>query len=509
MPANIATALYTADQVRQIDRRAIHNCGIPGPVLMQRAASAAFTCLRRRWPDSRRLLLLCGTGNNGGDAWLLGATALYEGFDVHAISFGEPRGGAIVARERFGAAGGHEISFETAGNLPSVDVIVDGLFGIGLDRNVDDAAAALIEQINASNRPVLALDIPSGLCADHGVPRGVALRATATISFVAWKRGMFTGDALDYCGELELETLDIPPAARLAIAPDARLLDANIGYVLPLRLRNANKGLYGHVLALGSDHGFGGAIRMTAEAALHCGAGKVSVATRAANVAAINSARPELMAHGVDGPQELKSLLEGVDVIALGPGLGQAAWGHALWDAALHSGLPCVIDADALNLLSRESVRFADGEVILRSSLPSPEHGLHVLTPHPGEATRLLGTTMAEIQNDRYGAVRELAGRYNAVVVLKGAGSLIADPDGHVAVCPWGNPGMASGGMGDVLTGVIAALMGQGISAWDAARLGVAVHARAGDIAAGNNPRGLIATDLFQTLRSLVNTFSA
>lgn len=509
MPAHIATALYTADQVRQIDRHAIKNGGIPGPVLMQRAASAAFASLRRRWSDARRLLLLCGTGNNGGDAWLLGATALYEGFDVHAISFGEPRGDAVDARERFRAAGGDETPFAGGSDLPSADVIVDGLFGTGLDRDVDDAAAALIEQVNASNHPVLGLDIPSGLCADRGVPRGVALRATATISFVAWKRGLFTGDALDYCGELELETLDIPPSARQGIAPDARLLDANMGCVLPTRRRNANKGLYGHVLALGSDHGFGGAIRMTAEAALRCGAGKVSVATRAANVAAINSARPELMAHGVDGPQELKSLLESVDVIALGPGLGQAAWGHALWDVALHSSLPCVIDADALNLLSRESMRLAGGEVISRSSLPQPENGVHVLTPHPGEAARLLGTTTAKIQNDRYGAARELATRYNAVVVLKGAGSLIADPDGHIAVCPWGNPGMASGGMGDVLTGVIAALMGQGLSAWDAARLGVSVHARAGDIAAGEHPRGLIATDLLPPLRQLVNTFSA
>ena len=509
MPADIATALYTVDQVRRIDRHAIDDCGIPGSMLMQRAASAAFACLRRRWPEARRLLLLCGTGNNGGDAWLLGATALYEGFDVQAISFGEPHGDAIEAHERFRAAGGNETRFGGDSDLPSADVIVDGLFGTGLDRAVDDVAAALIEQINASKQPVLALDIPSGLCANSGVPRGVALRAAATISFVAWKRGLFTGDAPDYCGDLELETLDIPPAARHGIAPDARLLDPNIGCVLPRRRQNSNKGLYGHVLALGSDHGFGGAIRMTAEAALRCGAGKVSVATRASNVAAINAARPELMAHGIDGPQEFKSLLDGIDVIALGPGLGQAAWGHALWDVALHSGLRCVIDADALNLLSLESVRLAGDEVISRSSLAEPKTGLHVLTPHPGEAARLLVTTSAKIQNDRYGAVRDLAARYNAVVVLKGAGSLIADPDGHVAVCPWGNPGMASGGMGDVLTGVIAALMGQGLSAWDAARLGVAVHARAGDIAAGKQPRGLIATDLLPALRQLVNTFSA
>ena len=203
MPADIATALYTVDQVRRIDRHAIDDCGIPGSMLMQRAASAAFACLRRRWPEARRLLLLCGTGNNGGDAWLLGATALYEGFDVQAISFGEPHGDAIEAHERFRAAGGNETRFGGGSDLPLADLIVDGLFGTGLDRAVDDVAAALIEQINASKQPVLALDIPSGLCANSGVPRGVALRAAATISFVAWKRGLFTGDAPDYCGDLE------------------------------------------------------------------------------------------------------------------------------------------------------------------------------------------------------------------------------------------------------------------------------------------------------------------
>ncbi|MEO7916502.1 MAG: NAD(P)H-hydrate dehydratase [Dokdonella sp.] len=509
MPADIATALYTAEQVREIDRRAIEQFDLPGPILMQRAASAAFDCLRRHWPDARRLLLLCGRGNNGGDAWLLGATALSEGFEVQAIGFGEPRGDALAARERFRDAGGQEVDAGSLDTLPAADVVVDGLFGIGLDRDIDAPTANLIEQLNASNQHVLSLDIPSGLCADLGVPRGFAVRATATISFVAWKRGLFTGAALDHCGELELETLDIPASARQGIAPDARLLDVNIGCLLQPRERNSNKGNYGHLLAVGSDHGFAGAIRMTADAALRCGAGKVSVATRADNVAAINAARPELMAHSVDGPQELTSRLEGVDVIALGPGLGLAAWGHALWDTALHSGLPCVIDADALNLLARESVRLAGSEIISRSSLPKPKSGMHVLTPHPGEAARLLGSSTHEIQSDRYRAARDLAARHGVVVVLKGAGTLVADPDGHVVVCPWGNPGMASGGMGDVLTGVIAALLAQGLSAWDAARLGVAIHARAGDIAAGPSPRGMIATDLFPALRELVNTFTA
>lgn len=507
MPADLATALYTAEQVRQIDRVAIDRYGIPGPMLMQRAASAAFACLRRRWPQARRLLLLCGRDNNGGDAWLLGANALYDGYHVEAVAFGEPHGEAKHARQRYIDAGGIIIEAAKISLLPAADVVVDGLFGTGLDRDVDGAAAYLIEQLNGSNQPVLALDIPSGLCADRGAPRGVAVRATATISFVAWKRGLFTSAALDYCGERELDPLDIPAAARNGIAPDARLLDDNIGCVLPPRLRDVSKGRYGHVLAVGGDHGMAGAILLAAEATLRCGAGKVSVATRAEHVSAINTARPELMARGVDGPQELASRLDDIDVIALGPGLGQAAWGHALWDTAIHSGRPCVIDADALNLLARQSVRLAGGEIIAKSQLPRPRAGHHVLTPHPGEAGRLLGITTKQVQADRYAAVRDLAARHSAIVILKGAGSLIADPDGHVAVCPWGNAGMASAGMGDLLTGIVAALLAQGLSGWDAARLGAALHARAGDIAAGSEPRGLVASDLFAPLRQLVNAF--
>lgn len=509
MPADIATALYTAAQVRQIDRIAIERFGIPGPLLMQRAAGAAFTSLRRRWPQARKLLLLCGRGNNGGDAWLLGASALYEGFHVEAVAFGEPKGDAKDAHQRYLDAGGSIVDSSSLSLLPSADVVVDGLFGTGLDRNVDSVAGYLIEQLNASRQAVLALDIPSGLCADRGAPRGVAVRATATISFVAWKRGLFSGAALDYCGDLELAPLDIPAAARNGIPPDARLLDANISCVLPNRDRDVSKGDYGHLLVIGGDYGMAGAIHLSAEAALRSGAGKISVATRAEHVSAINASRPELMARGVDGPQDLKSRLEGIDVVAIGPGLGRSAWGHALWDSAIHSGLPCVIDADALNLLAGDSVRLAGNEIIAKSALPIPGIGCHVLTPHPGEAARLLGLSTAQVQADRYAAVRDLAARHNAVVVLKGAGSLIADPDGHIAVCPWGNAGMATAGMGDLLTGVIAALLAQGLSAWDAARLGVALHARAGDLAAGTQPRGLIASDLLAPLRQLVNTFAA
>lgn len=486
------SALYTADQVRRIDRAAIERCGVDGYELMRRAATAAFSSLRRRWPAARRLSLLVGTGNNGGDACLVGVAALQAGFAVIARMPRPPRGEtASAARDAYQAAGGRFVA--DFADLAAVDVHVDGLFGIGLDRPASGVEASLIEQINASPQPVLALDVPSGLSADTGRPIGVAVRAAATISFVGWKRGQFTAAGADACGERELSTLALPSAAYAGVEPDARLLDAGIADRLAPRDADVNKGSFGHVLAIGGDHGMGGAIRLAAEAALRSGAGRVSVAARPEQVAPINAARPELMVHGIDGMPALEPLLERADVIALGPGLGQGAWSHALWDRALTAARPIVVDADALNLLARQPVALPAG---------------CVLTPHPGEAARLLGCDGADIQADRYAAARELATRHRAVVVLKGAGSLIAHPDGRVAVCPWGNPGMASAGMGDVLTGVIAALLAQGLDAWDAARLGVALHARAGDLAAGAQPRGLLATDLFDPLRRLVNRFA-
>lgn len=491
---NPLRSLHTVEQVRRIDHAAIHDCAIAGYELMQRAAAAAFEVLRRRWPDARRIVVLAGDGNNGGDAFLVAQLALQYGIEVDLFALGMQSGGdAQHAREAFVASGGRIELADSSTILPATDVVVDGLFGIGLSRPLVGVSAGLIEQMTTRALPVLALDVPSGLDASSGVAHGPTVRATATISFIGWKRGLFTADGVDHCGALELATLDVPSAAFADIAVDGGLLDQSIIDLLPRRRSNVNKGSFGHVLAIGGDDGMGGAVRLTAEAALRVGAGLVSVATRAAHVSALNSARPELMARAVDGPQAIESALERATVLALGPGLGQGAWGHALWDAALRSGKSTVLDADALNLLARYP-----------RALPAP----CVLTPHPGEAARLLACDIASVQCDRFAAARELAARYQAVVVLKGSGSLIADPAGTLALCPFGNPGMASAGMGDVLTGVIAGLLAQGLDAWTAARLGVVAHALAGDIAAGDQPRGLLASDLFAPLRALVNGVS-
>lgn len=489
-----STALYTVAQVRRIDRHAIDVLGIDGFTLMQRAAEAAFALLRQRWPGARRLLLLAGSGNNGGDAFLLGQRALQEGFEVEAIALASAaEGDALRARLAFVAAGGRIVDAQAGTPLPAVDVCVDGLFGSGLSRPLDGIAAALVGRLHVAACPVLALDVPSGLDADNGSCLGPAVRAAATISFVAWKRGLFTADGADCCGALTLAGLDLPDAAGAGESADAELLDDALGRLLPPRRQNSNKGLFGHVLLIGGDSGMGGSIRLAGAAALRSGAGLVSVATRHDNVVALNAAQAELMAHGVADGAGLAPLLARASVVGIGPGLGQGAWSQALFDAVLACTQACVLDADALNLLARAPRALPPGRV---------------LTPHPGEAARLLGCDVARIQRDRFAAARAIAARYAAVVVLKGAGSLIAAPDGRVAVCRWGNPGMASGGMGDVLTGVVAALLAQGLSSWDAACLGVAVHARAGDRAAGDAPRGLVAGDLLEPLRELVNRFA-
>jgi hydroxyethylthiazole kinase-like uncharacterized protein yjeF len=486
-----ATSLYTVAQVRAFDREAIEGHNLPGYALMQRAAAAAFARLQARWPHARGVTVVCGSGNNGGDGYVLARLAQAAKFEVHVIALEPPRAGSEAARacSDWIDAGGSVLDAHV--EVPVADVYVDAIFGTGLTRAPTGAAARWIERLNESGEPVLALDVPSGLDADTGHVPEPAVRAAETVTFVARKRGLFTGSAADHVGVVTLADLDIPAAVFADTRADAELAAIEVIRAwLPPRSGNVHKGTFGHVLAVGGDTGMGGAIRLCGEAALRVGAGLVSVATRSEHIAAINAARPELMARGVGGPQELEALLERASVVALGPGLGQSAWGHALWYSAITAGKPLVLDADALNLLARDAV-----------ALPAQS----VLTPHPGEAARLLGSDTQAIAADRFAAVRAMAQRFNAVAVLKGAGTLVAAPEGEVAVCPWGNPGMASGGMGDVLTGVIAGLLAQGLDSWQAAYAGVALHALAGDAAARGGEAGMLAGDLFEPLRLLRN----
>ncbi len=491
MPA-LPENLFAAAQVRELDRRAIEQGGIPARELMQRAGEAAWAVAQPQWPSAGRVLVLCGAGNNAGDGYVVAELALRQGRQVVVLTLDESSRLPSVAaemRERFLKAGGAEQSF--SGKLPQADLIVDALLGTGLDRPLGGDWLAAVQAINASGVPVLALDIPSGLHADTGAEMGAAVHATVTVSFIAFKAGLFTGAGPECCGLLRFDGLKVPEALYAGVAPRAlRLRSSGMrGLSLPRRRRDSHKGGFGHVLVVGGDHGMGGAVRLSAEAALRCGAGLVTVATRAEHVSGLLAGLPEAMVRGVESPEDLLPLLAGASVVAIGPGLGQGVWGQSLCQQALASSLPLVADADALNLLAVAPRKRADW----------------ILTPHPGEAARLWGTDTAAVQHDRYAAVEHLSRRFGAVTVLKGSGSLIAAPGETTAVCTAGNPGMAAPGMGDVLTGVIAALVAQGLPLADAARMGVYVHASAGDLAARQGERGLMARDLMEPLHRLVN----
>ncbi len=484
--------LYSVDAARALDRRAVETFGFGADDLMRRAGAAAWRVLRDRWPDAHRIGIACGPGNNGGDGYVLALLARDSGREAVVVALPDGASRSDPARAlhaQWLAQGGSVRAFD--GALPVVDLWVDALFGIGLARAPDGAAALLIEAINASRRPVFALDVPSGVDADSGRAPGAAVRADCTLQFIVAKRGLHTGAARALAGEVLLDALELSSGLLASEAHHAELLraDALAGW-LPRRARGAHKGDFGHVLCVGGDHGTGGAVVLCAESALRSGAGLVSVATRAPHVAALLAARPEAMAHAVEESADFAPLLQRASVVAIGPGLGQGEWGRALYAAALGSGKSLVIDADALNLLAQHPQPLRDA----------------VLTPHPGEAARLLGVSTDAIQCDRYGAAQALADRYAAVVVLKGAGSVVAAPDQIPVVIDAGNPGMASGGMGDVLTGVIAALRAQGLPAFDAAACGALLHAAAGDLATRHRgERGLLASDLFPHLTRLAN----
>ena len=500
----LPTELYGADEVRAMDHAAIHEQGIPGIDLMERAGAAAFAALQLRWPGARTVSVLCGNGNNGGDGYIVARLAHEQGWDVRAYPASTPdvlKGDARLACERFRASGGETLGFIPE-DFEATEILVDALLGTGLDRDVTGPLADIIKAVNryrerglqhqTNQRAVVALDIPSGLNADTGAVMGSAIAADLTVTFVGLKRGLFTSDGPEQCGEIVFSDLGIDPRAKLDVRPSARLLDPN-RLRLPRRTRAAHKGLYGHVLVIGGDHGYSGAARLAAEAAARVGAGLVSVATRATHAAMMNLTCPELMCHGVESIDELNPLLERATTLALGPGLGRGEWGRSLFRRALESGLPLVVDADALNLLAESPQPIAQS----------------VLTPHPGEAGRLLGTTSNQVQQDRFSAVRALQAKYGGVCILKGSGTLIQSGTQISEVCPAGNPGMASGGMGDVLTGVIAGLIAQGLCPQEAARHGVCLHAEAGDHAAANRgERGLLASDLIHPLQRLVNRAS-
>jgi NAD(P)H-hydrate epimerase len=461
---------------------------------MSRAASAAFEQMLAAWPEPEQVQVLCGTGNNGGDGFLISDLAHKRGIATTVMQLGDAgkiSGDALQARQQ-AVANGVNIRPYDEGELLGVGVIVDAMLGTGLGGEVRDAYREAIEAVNVSGAPVLAVDIPSGLCSDTGRVLGAAVRADLTVTFIGLKRGLFTQAAADHVGAIYFSDLAVPPEIYAQVESRCSRLELEaLLERLPERPATAHKGLYGTVLVVGGDYGMAGAAAMAAEAALRCGTGLVRVATRPEHVAALVARVPEAMPQGVESGEDFAPLLEAADVLVVGPGLGQSAWSEHLLQRALASGKPMVLDADGLNLL-------ADG----RAGAAQAQEN-RVLTPHPGEAARLLDSTTGDVQADRFAAVAALQQRYGGAVVLKGNGSLIADGN-EVLLSDYGNPGMASGGMGDVLSGVIGALLAQGLPAVEAAALGVCLHGAAADLAAEDGQRGLVATDLMPHLRALL-----
>lgn len=479
------SALYDNAALCALEQRAQSHAGIDETSLMRRAGLAAWRCLLREFGGQRHLLVLCGPGNNGGDGWVLATHARQSGIDVCVLHSPEhaPRTAlAINMAEEYRAAGGRIELF--SGRLPVADVVVDAIFGIGLSRAPDAASSELIAMANAAGVPTLALDVPSGVDAECGDVPGQAIVARHTVQFIAAHAGLHTGAARDHVGVLSLATLDLPVSCFDGIAPIA---ERQATPQLPPRPLDSHKGRFGHGLVIGGDNGMGGAALLASDAALRSGIGLLSVATRTAHLPAFIARRPEAMAHAGDDVAAVPALILAADAVAIGPGLGQGDWGRQLLALLAASGKPCVIDADALNL-------FAASPFALSAHT--------VLTPHPGEAARLLGCDVRAVQSDRFGAAKAIAQRHACSVILKGSGTIVVALGRTPRVIDKGNPGMASGGMGDALTGVVLALLARGMDGFDAASIGAWLHGDAGDRASGARPAGLLASDLIEQLRA-------
>ncbi len=488
--------IYLRDQVRELDRTAIEEFNIPSFTLMQRAAKAVFSEIQQAWPNANHIIVLAGTGNNGGDGYVVASIALAAKFKVEVIQVGDHaklQGDAKKAHELFVENSGHCVAFDEKA-LSNCDVIVDALLGTGLTRTVGGSYANAIELANQHSAPILSVDIPSGLDANNGCPLGVAIQAETTVTFVGMKLGLLTAAGREYSGKIIFNHLQIPKEVYRSMSATCQPVQlSDLQSKIGKRNVDAHKGDFGHVLIIGGNTGMAGSVMLAAEAAARTGSGLVSVATLQQHAAVALQSCREIMVYGVSSVKELNLLLKQATVVVIGPGLGQDAWAKKISARIFEFDIPMVVDADALNLLA--------GEPMQKKSW--------VLTPHPGEAARLLKSSTKEVQENRLQSVRTLQQQYGGAVVLKGSGTLITGgiaAEEETSICTAGNPGMATGGMGDVLTGIIAGLMAQGLSGYEAACFGVQLHAQSADLAAEDGMRGMLATDLFVPLRQLINS---
>jgi hydroxyethylthiazole kinase-like uncharacterized protein yjeF len=485
-------ALYLTEHLRTFEKNALKYLGIPENELMQSAGTFAFSMLKKLYPDVKVVAVFCGGGNNAGDGYVLAGLLNTQGYTVIVYQFQSLDHLPAVARsvaEKVMNEGVPSQMFPDSIDS-DVELVIDALLGIGLQGAVYGPIAHAINLINDSELPVMALDVPSGLDADTGKVMGGCVRADVTITFIGRKVGLMILDGPDYAGKVVCSSLQLDSLCR-DIKPAAYQIGEHVmSDTIAPRLKNSHKGLFGHVLVIGGGKGMPGAAVLAALAACRVGAGLVSIATLPEHVMGSLPGLPEVMVHGIDSVDDLMPLLAKATVVVIGPGLGEGSWAKSLFLAAIKAQLPLVIDASALRMLA----------------LYPQYDDTWVLTPHPGEAATLLGTSVDSIQNDRLSAASKIQKQYGGSVVLKGVGSIVADTLGGISVCAAGNPGMASAGMGDVLSGIIGGLLAQGVLLSDAAELGVWLHATAADDAVSNQgERGLLASDLMPYLRRQIN----
>ena len=501
--------ITSAAQMREMDRRTIEDYGVPSLVLMENAALRVVEVLAERFGPLRgkRIAVICGKGNNGGDGLAIARhLATRYGADVAVWLGADPASLAGDARANYEMAQAFGLSFSSDGT-GGADLIVDALLGTGIKGGVSGKMAEVIGAMNESGKPIVAVDVPSGLDADTGNVDGACVRATLTVTFALPKFGLLVYPGAEYVGELIVADIGMPRPVMQA--DDVQVYEAeaaDIAAWLPPRVngRDANKGQFGHVTVFAGSRGFVGAPSMTSEGAARTGAGLVTLAVPAGlQNAAMACVSPVVMTRGLpetaDGTFAREALEEALKLAgkgtaaALGPGLGGPENDDTrafVREFVGRCSVPLVIDADALNCLALEPDR---GTSIVQGRTAST-----VLTPHPGEMGRLLGTDTKAVQADRRGAVEQAAREYGCVVLLKGARTLIASPDGRLAINTTSNPGMATGGSGDTLTGIIAALLAGHLAPWEAAAAGAYLHGLAGDLVAAHQggPAGLIATDI-------------
>lgn len=477
--------LYTPEAVYQLDHAAVAVDGFSETELMQRAGECVWRAIDARWPQLKRITVFAGSGNNGGDAFVVALCARQQQAEVQLLVQGDLSRQSDTSRhfrERWEQAGGVHESWQ--GQQLLGEVIVDGLLGIGLQRELDRDWQNLVRAINRSAAARVAIDIPSGLNAECGVAQPVAVEAMLTVTFIGRKIGQFLADGPDYCGELLYQNLGVSKRVGASQAPALEVIES---CRLPAaRKRNTHKNHYGNLLIVGGGRGMSGAVALAARAALRAGAGLVTALVHPDcrnNLAAF----AEIMTLGWDA---LEEKLADASVVIVGPGLGSSDGAQECLQRLRSAPQPMVVDASALDAAFLGSLAAAQ----------------RVITPHPGEAARLLSLSTAQVQGNRLQACTRLRDEFAATTVLKGSGTLIAAPgENPPAINTRGNPGMASAGTGDVLSGIIGALLGQGLDASTAARSGVYIHALCAESwSRGRDPSGLVASDIIDRIARVV-----